>query len=98
MLEKKEYNNGNKVYELKDDILTYYFKNCKVKAQGKFINSLMEEEWYFYRETGQLWQIGNFKNGKKHGTWKRFDRNNNIEYSEKFIKNMIVKKSNNSEN
>jgi antitoxin component YwqK of YwqJK toxin-antitoxin module len=53
----------------------------------------MEGEWIFYRETGQLWQIGNFKNSKKHGHWIRYDRNNQIEYNETFIDNKIVKKA-----
>lgn len=90
MLGKSEYNNGNKIYEIKDDTLTYYFKDGKVKAKGKYINDLMEGEWLFYRGTGQLWQIGNFKNGKKHGAWKRFDRNDKVEYLEEFINDKIV--------
>ena len=57
MHDKKNYANGQPVYELADNKLTYYFKNGKVKAFGPFINNLMEGEWIFYRETGQLWQV-----------------------------------------
>ncbi|WP_410503714.1 hypothetical protein [Flavobacterium sp. GT3P67] len=35
----------------------------------------MEGEWLFNLETGQLWQIENFKNSKKNGSFIRYDRN-----------------------
>jgi antitoxin component YwqK of YwqJK toxin-antitoxin module len=91
MLDKKNYTNGQKVQELKDNRLTYFFKNGKVKAEGFFENNLMEDEWIFYRETGQLWQIGNYKRGKKNGSWVRYDKNNNVEYKEHFENGVIVK-------
>ena len=65
MLEKKFYVNGQPIYQMSGDKLIYYYKNGKIKAEGQFINNLMEGEWIFYRETGQLWQIANFKNSKK---------------------------------
>lgn len=37
-----------------------------------------------YRETGQLWQLGIFRNDKKHGKWIRFNKNNELEYDEIF--------------
>jgi antitoxin component YwqK of YwqJK toxin-antitoxin module len=92
MLENKNYTNGQKVHELKGDKLTYYYKNGKVKAEGLYINDLMEGEWIFYRETGQLWQVANFKHSMKHGSWVRYGRNDKIEYQEDFIENKIVKK------
>lgn len=79
------YKNGQKVHQLTDDKLTYFFKNGKVKAEGTFKNELMEDEWKFYRATGQLWQVGNFKNSKKDGSWIRYNKNDQIEYSETFI-------------
>lgn len=77
MLKNKEYKNGQKTYELVGNRMTYYFKNGKVKAEGIYENNLMEGEWKFYRETGQLWQVGNFTNGKKNGTWIRYDKIDN---------------------
>ena len=44
----------------------------------------MEGEWIFYRETGQLWQVGNFINGQKHGPWIRYDKQDVLEYQEDF--------------
>ncbi|MGM0666636.1 MAG: toxin-antitoxin system YwqK family antitoxin [Bacteroidota bacterium] len=90
MLDKKEYSNGQKVYELKDDVLTYFYKNGKIKAKGPFINSKMEGKWIFYRETGQLWQEANFRGGEKHGRWIRYDRNDQVEYDETFDKGKTI--------
>lgn len=84
MFKKKRYRNGNNVYELHDDILTYYFKNGNVKARGWYINNRMEGEWMFYRENGQLWQIGNFKNGRRNGRWVTYNKENRVEYEEEF--------------
>jgi antitoxin component YwqK of YwqJK toxin-antitoxin module len=39
----------------------------------------MEGDWIFYRETGQLWQKGNFRNGKKHGSSIRYDKKEKID-------------------
>jgi antitoxin component YwqK of YwqJK toxin-antitoxin module len=95
MLEKKNYANGQAVFELMDDLLTYFYKNGKIKATGPYVNGLMEGEWIFYRETGQLWQVGNFKNSQKNGSWVRYDRNDRVEYDETFVEDTIVKKRNN---
>ncbi len=84
MMEKKEYANGQKTYKQKGDTLTYFFKDGKVKAEGISINDVMEGEWKFYRESGQLWQVGNFKNGEKNGNWIRFDKEGHTEYEEVF--------------
>ncbi|TDE27220.1 hypothetical protein E0I61_15060 [Flavobacterium ranwuense] len=75
MLDKKYCVSGQIAHELVGDELTYFFKNGKVKGKGTFINRLMEGEWLFYLETGQLWQIENFKNSKKNGSFIRYDRN-----------------------
>lgn len=85
MQDNKEYANGQKVFELIGDRLTYYFKSGGVKAVGDFVNGQMEGEWTFYRETGQLWQVGHFRGGKKHGTWSRYDRSDQLEYLETFV-------------
>ena len=92
MLDKKYYVNGEIAHELIGEQLTYFFKNGKVKAKGAFINGLMEGEWIFYRETGQLWQIGNLKNSTKNGSFIRYDRNDQIEYQETFENDKIIKK------
>jgi len=91
MLEKKEYSNGQPVYMLKDNVLTYYFKNGNKKSKGKYENELMEGKWKFYRENSQLWQIGHFSAGVKHGKWIRYDENGEVEYEEEFFNGKIVK-------
>jgi antitoxin component YwqK of YwqJK toxin-antitoxin module len=91
MFDKKYYANGQLTHELVGNKLTYFFKNGKVKAKGTFIDGLMEGEWLFYRETEQLWQIGNFKNGKKNGSFIRYYRNDQVEYQETFDNDKIIR-------
>lgn len=91
-MKNKVYSNGQKTFEQTGDNLTYFFKNGKIKAEGLSINELMEGEWKFYRETGQLWQVGNFKEGLKHGSWLRYDKKDQLEYNETFDKGKLVKK------
>lgn len=83
-MKNKQYANGQIVYEQNGDVLTYFFKNGRVKAKGLSINDVMEGEWIFYRESGQLWQVANFKNGQKHGSWIRYDKSDQVEYDETF--------------
>ncbi len=87
-----EYVNGQKTYEFVGNKLIYYYKNGNIKAEGISENGLMQGEWIFYRETGQLWQVGNFLDEKKNGTWLRYDKNGKLEYSENFVDNKIIKK------
>lgn len=91
ILDKKNYANGQRSQELNGDKMTYFFKNGKVKAEGLFINDLMEGEWKFYRETGQLWQVGNFKGGRKNGPWLRYDKQDQPEYQETFENDKVIK-------
>jgi len=37
-MEKTIYANGQKVYDLKNDYLTYYFKDGSLKAKGQFFH------------------------------------------------------------
>jgi antitoxin component YwqK of YwqJK toxin-antitoxin module len=92
MLKKKVYANGQPVYLLEKDRLTYFFKNGTKKAEGVFINDQMQGEWKFYRETGQLWQTGHFKNHKKNGSWIRYNTDGQIEYQALFENDKQVKK------
>ncbi|GEN50239.1 toxin-antitoxin system YwqK family antitoxin [Alkalibacterium pelagium] len=92
MLEKKEYANGQKVYELEDNVLTYFYEDATVKAKGPFVEDKMEGEWVFYRKTGDLWQVGHFKDNQKHGRWLRYSRDGEVEYDEHFENGKLLKK------
>ena len=92
MMKNKIYSNGQKTFEQSGDLLTYYFKNGKVKAKGRSVYDLIEGEWIFFRETGQLLQIGNFKRGQKHGSWIRYDIQDVLEYQEVFDHGVKQKK------
>ena len=91
MLGKQHYANGQKVYELIGDILTYFYRNGKIKAEGLFVDNLMEGEWKFYKQTGRLWQVGNYTNGKKNGSFIKYDIYDNIVYEEEFLNGLIAK-------
>jgi len=91
MLDKKYYANGTPVFDLTGDRLTYYYKNGKLKADGKYINGKMEGEWLFYRETGQLWEVGNFLDSMKHGSWTRYGRDDKVEKVQIFEKGKEIK-------
>jgi len=92
MMNKKQYTNGQKTFEQTGDMLTYFFKDGKIKAKGISVNEVMQGEWIFYRETGQLWQVGNFRDNQKHGKWLRYDKNDQLEYEEMFDKGKVIKK------
>lgn len=91
MMNNKKYANGQKIYEQAGEMLTYFFKDGNVKAKGKSIQGMMQGEWTFYRETGQLWQVGNFKDNQKHGKWIRYDKQENLEYEKTFENGKINK-------
>jgi antitoxin component YwqK of YwqJK toxin-antitoxin module len=93
MQNQSHYTNGQIIFEQKGNVLTYFYKNGKVKAQGISINGLMQGEWIFYRESGQLWQIGNFKDSRKYGSFTRYNKNDQVEYDEAFDNGKIVKKA-----
>lgn len=92
MLDKKFYANGQPVYELANDYLTYFYKNGIKKAEGAYVNGMMEGKWTFYRESGQLWQIGHFKNSLKHGGFVRYDKKGKEEYNETFDNGKLIPK------
>jgi antitoxin component YwqK of YwqJK toxin-antitoxin module len=84
MLNKKQYINGQKTHDLTENVLTFYFKDGRVKAKGAFEHGMMQGEWQFYRATGELWQTGCLKDSQKHGRWERYDRDGRIEYNAVF--------------
>lgn len=76
---KTHYANGQPAFRQDGDVLTYYFKTGLKKAEGRSVEGVMQGEWRFWRETGELWQIGHFRNGEKHGEWLRFARDGSVE-------------------
>lgn len=82
---KEYYKNGQRVYEQDGDRLTYFFKTGIVKAHGRSVDGVMQGQWKFYRESGDLWQVGTFKDGKKDGEWIRYNEAGEVEYRETFL-------------
>lgn len=85
MLKNKTHKNGQKTYDLTNGVMTVFFKTGLVKAQGPFVDHHMEGEWMFYRNSGELWQIGHFKHNQKHGKFTRFEISGQIEKQESFV-------------
>ena len=92
MNEKEFYKNGQRISELKGDILTYFFDTGDIKATGKYIDGSMEGEWIFYKKSGYLWQRGNFVTNKKHGDWIRYDRDGKVDYHAQFTDGKLARK------
>lgn len=76
---KTHYANGQPVFRQDGDVLTYFFKTGLKKAEGPFIAGVMQGEWRFWRETGELWQVGHFRDGVKQGEWLRLARDGSVE-------------------
>ncbi len=87
------YKNGQRTFEQKGDILTYYYKDGSVRGYGPSIDGKMQGKWIFYRGTGQLWAVSHFKDDKKHGLWLRYDRNGDEEFRETFEDGKKLKKT-----
>jgi len=94
MLGKTHYANGQQVWSLENNRLTYYYKSGNLKAEGSYENEKMQGEWKFYHETGRLLQIGHFKDNQKHGSWIRYNSDGNIEYEEVFTEGKVIKNKN----
>ena len=88
------YKNGQKISEQNGDILTFFYKSGKKKAEGKCINELFEGQWLFYDENGQLSQEGFFLENKKDGEWKRYNENGEIEYHAEFKNGKLITQRN----
>jgi antitoxin component YwqK of YwqJK toxin-antitoxin module len=87
------YKNGQKISVQTGEILTYYYKSGKMKAQGKCINENFEGKWIFYNEDGTIRQEGNFKENNKDGDWKRYNKKGEIEYYVEFKDGKQIKKN-----
>ena len=86
------FKNGQKATLQKGDVLTYFYKSGPVKAKGKYVDDMMQGKWIFNHEDGSLWQIGHFKDNRKHGEWIRYGKAGKIEYHEHFVLGKIVKR------
>jgi antitoxin component YwqK of YwqJK toxin-antitoxin module len=51
-----------------------YFKEGGVKAQGKFVDGLMEGYWEWFRRDGSKMRTGHFTKGEQSGVWTTYAR------------------------
>jgi antitoxin component YwqK of YwqJK toxin-antitoxin module len=85
------YANGQPAFRQDGDILTYFFRTGLKKAEGASVNGVMQGEWRFWRETGELWQVGHFHDGAKHGPWVCYGRDGGVEKTGTFDNGKAVK-------
>jgi len=52
----------------------------------------MQGGWCFWRATGELPQLGLFRDGASHGDWLRFARDGSLENQETFLNGEAVKR------
>lgn len=88
---KTHYANGQPVFRQEGYTLTYYFKTGLKKAEGPSIDGVMQGAWRFWRDSGELWQVGHFRDGQKHGTWLRHARDGSVEMRAQFAHGKAVK-------
>lgn len=88
----EKYKNGHIKASIEGDILTNYFEDGTIKAQGQIINEKMNGKWIFNKKGGTLMQIGNFKSDVKHGEWIRYDSKGEITYHVEFSEGKIIEK------
>jgi antitoxin component YwqK of YwqJK toxin-antitoxin module len=79
------YSNGQRVTVQDGDILTYFFEDGSIKAQGKYANGAMQGEWLFNKKEGYRWQVGHFDEaGQKHGSWVRYLPDGSVQVEQHF--------------
>jgi antitoxin component YwqK of YwqJK toxin-antitoxin module len=88
---KTHYANGQPMFEQDGARLTWFFKTGRKKAEGRSMGGVMQGEWRFWRETGELWQVGHFLDGLKHGPWLRLARDGSVEHRAQFEHGKVVK-------
>ena len=84
---------GQPVFRQEGAILASDFKTGLKKAKGRSVGSVMQGEWRFWRETGELWQVGHFRDGVKHGDWLRLARDGAVEKRETFDEGGAVRRA-----
>ena len=55
-----------------------FYKNGKLKREGRLKNGKNDGLWKGYYENGELMEEGNFKIGKKVGSWKYYNQDGQL--------------------
>ena len=63
-----------------------YWKVGEVKAEGRYLEGLKEENWLFYSREGKLDQEGGFRRGQWNGQWKWYYSNGQVHRDERYRK------------
>jgi len=86
------YSNGQPVSEQNGDVLTWFFEDATIKAQGRSVGGVMQGEWVFHKKEGYRWQVGHFDDaGEKHGSWTRYNPDGSVQTEQHFEHGKRVK-------
>ena len=91
-LAEEKYKNGQIKANIQGTILTIYFEDGTIKAQGRIENHKMFGKWLFNKKSGSLWQTGNFKDDVKNGEFIRYDSKGEVAYHVEFSNGKVIKK------
>lgn len=88
----EKYANGQTISEQDGDVLSYYFIDGNIKAQGKYVDGVMQGKWLFNKKEGYLWQVGYFDDdGKQHGTWVVYNKDGSVQKEKHFEHGKLLK-------
>lgn len=75
---------------LKNDLYYYSFHKGEILSiQGAVIGYALDGEFEKFDSSKKIRQRGQFKNGLKHGVWKKWDSNGNLIWSKSFRKGKL---------
>lgn len=57
---------------------TIHFDNGQIKYSGFRLHGDMHGAWAWYRTDGSLMRTGEFDRGRQVGTWRTYDRKDNV--------------------
>jgi antitoxin component YwqK of YwqJK toxin-antitoxin module len=79
------YKNGQPKTELADGVMTHFFVDGSIKAQGPMTeDGKMDGRWVFNKKEGHLWQVGYFERDLQHGEWTVYASDGSVESTKVF--------------
>ena len=83
-MEDRFHANGQPARVIRDGVMTDYYKDAGLRAQGPVADGKMQGEWRFWRKTGELWQVCGFMDDLQHGELIRYARDGSVELRQWF--------------
>jgi len=64
-----------------------YFKNGRIKSEGRSITGIKIGRWIYYHEEGRIEKVGSYKDGKESGKWTYYYKNGKVKQEGNYSKN-----------